>query len=81
VRYKAEEQIEVVFAKYPVVAQPLIASQCAFLILASNTNENLTEKSRNLKVVGVAPTTVASTTQAPIKIPLVLHRPFCDAES
>jgi len=76
VRCKAEEQIEVLFVKYPAVAQPLIALQCAFLILASNTNENLTEKSRNLKVVGIELTTVTSTTRAPIKIPLVLHRPF-----
>jgi hypothetical protein len=67
VHRKTGSKIEVLLPYYPPVAQPLIARQCSFLILTSNTNENLIKKFGNLELVGVGRTTVASMTQAQIK--------------
>jgi hypothetical protein len=48
---KPKGRIEILLAQDGAVSQPLIAQRYPFLILTSNTSENLTGKSRNPDVV------------------------------
>jgi hypothetical protein len=59
----------------------LIAQRYRFLILTSNTSENLTRKSGNLDIVGAGPDHCGFNDTRCGKILILLRRPFYDPGS
>src|SRR4029077_11459667 len=78
---KSEERIDVLLAWDGAVFQPLIAQRYPFLILTSNTSENLTGKSRNPDVVAARLNHCGINDTRCRKILIVLRRSFYDPGS
>ena len=73
--------MDVLLAWDGAVSQPLIAPRYPFLILTSNTSENLTGKSRNPDVVAARLNHCGINDTCSGKIVIVLRQAFYDPES